>query len=114
MSTYTEWWWTFDAHNLLHMLGLRMDSHAQWECRVYANAIAQIVEAWLPITWKAFRDYRLDAQTLSGPEIRALRQALAASNGAVRDSAEVRALSMENGVSEREVDGLLRLLGLEE
>lgn len=114
VSTYTEWWWTFDAHNLLHMLGLRMDSHAQWECRVYANAIAQIVEAWLPITWKAFRDYRLDAQTLSGPEIRALRQALAASNGAVRDSAEIRALSMENGVSEREVDGLLRLLGLEE
>jgi thymidylate synthase (FAD) len=113
VSTYTEWWWTFDAHNLLHMLGLRLDKHAQWECRVYAEAIARIVADWLPMTWKAFVDYRLEAHTLSGPEVRALRQALAASTGAIRDGAEVTALASENGVNAREIGGLLTLLELE-
>lgn len=112
VSTYTEWWWTFDAHNLLHMLGLRLDAHAQWECRVYAEAIARIVADWLPMTWRAFVDYRLEARTLSGPEVRALRQALAASTGAIRDGAEVTALLTENGVGAREVGALLDLLEL--
>jgi thymidylate synthase (FAD) len=77
VNQYTEWVWKIDLHNLLHFLTLRLDSHAQREIRDYAEVIAGIVAAWVPATWAAFQDHRLDAVTLSGPEVRALREALA-------------------------------------
>jgi thymidylate synthase (FAD) len=77
MNQYTEFVVSADLHNLLHFLSLRMDSHAQREIRDYAEVIAGIVAAWVPATWAAFTDHRLDAVTLSGPEVRALRAALA-------------------------------------
>ena len=69
LNTYTHWCTTWDAHNLLHMLALRLDKHAQWEIRQYAEAIATIVKEWLPLTWEAFEDYRLHAVTLSRQEV---------------------------------------------
>jgi thymidylate synthase (FAD) len=69
LSTYTEAYWKIDLHNLLHFLRLRMDKHAQWEIRQYANAIAEIVEKWVPITWQAFLDYKVNSMTLSALEI---------------------------------------------
>lgn len=71
LSTYTEAYWKIDAGNLLHFLSLRLDEHAQLEIRLYAEAIAEIVKAWMPNVWEAFVDYRLDAWMLSGPEARA-------------------------------------------
>lgn len=66
LSTYTEAYWMIDLHNLLHFLGLRMDSHAQLEIRSYANIIgAEIVSQWVPWTWEAFRDYRFNSVSLS-------------------------------------------------
>ena len=76
LSTYTEAYWKIDAHNLMHFLSLRMDSHAQYEIRLYANAIYQIFEAWLPITAAAFADYRLGAVTFSRDEQEAFKQAI--------------------------------------
>lgn len=76
LSTYTEWYCKTDLHNLLHFLGLRMDAHAQPEIQVYANAIAEIVKVWCPLTWAAFEKHRLNAQTLSGPAVAALRSIL--------------------------------------
>jgi len=76
VSTYTRWVSTWDAHNLLHFLALRLDNHAQWEVRQYAQAIAAIVADWLPITWEAFVDYRRDAVSLSRIEVDALRTVL--------------------------------------
>jgi thymidylate synthase (FAD) len=74
LSTYTEAYWKIDLHNLLHFLALRMDAHAQWEISQYATVIGeQIVSRWVPMTWEAFRDYRLDAVTFSGPERDILR-----------------------------------------
>lgn len=70
LSTYTEAYWKIDLHNLLHFLALRMDSHAQYEIRQYANVIGhQIVSKWVPLTWEAFLDYRLNSMSLSKPEI---------------------------------------------
>jgi thymidylate synthase (FAD) len=77
LNQYTEFVVSADLHNLLHFLTLRLDSHAQREIRDYAEVIAGIVAAWVPATWSAFVDHRLDAVTLSGPEARALREALA-------------------------------------
>lgn len=33
LNTYTAWYWSCDLHNILHLLSLRLDPHAQWECR---------------------------------------------------------------------------------
>ena len=60
LSTYTEAYWKIDLHNLLHFLGLRMDSHAQYEIRSYAAIIGRsIVAKWVPSAWSAFVRYRL-------------------------------------------------------
>jgi thymidylate synthase (FAD) len=69
LSTYTQWYWKIDLHNLLHFLFLRLDEHAQWEIRQYAQVMAEMVKALCPIAWQAFCDYRLDAVRLSAPEI---------------------------------------------
>lgn len=72
VSLYTQWVWKIDAHNLMHFLGLRLDAHAQYEIRVYAQAMADFVADWLPWTWAAFKDCVLDSMTLTGAEMRAL------------------------------------------
>jgi thymidylate synthase (FAD) len=65
LSNYTEYYWKCDVGNILHYLGLRMDSHAQWEIRQYANAMGEFVKLLFPQTWQAFIDYRLEAMTLT-------------------------------------------------
>lgn len=72
LNTYTEWYWKIDLHNLFHFLRLRMDPHAQLEIRRYAYAIGNIVKDWVPIAYRAFEDYRLNAVTFSAMEMRAL------------------------------------------
>ena len=71
---YTEMTASADLHNLLHFLALRLDGHAQLEIRRYAEAIARIVEQWVPETWAAFVDYRRDGYALSRMEIEAIRR----------------------------------------
>lgn len=73
LSTYTEAYWKIDLHNLMHFLSLRLDSHAQYEIRMYAEALATIVKQIVPICWSAFEDYRLKAVTLSALDIVCLR-----------------------------------------
>lgn len=72
-STYTEFYWKINLHNLMHYLQLRMDSHAQQEIRAYAEAIFNLVEPLVPITMKAFVDFRVNAIQLSGPEIESIK-----------------------------------------
>lgn len=72
VSLYTQWIWKIDLHNLMHFLDLRLDPHAQVEIRVFAEAIAGFVEAWVPLSWEAFRDYRREAVPLSRLEAHAL------------------------------------------
>ena len=77
LSTYTEWYWKIDLHNLLHFLRLRLDAHAQYEIRQYARVIADIVKTTCPITWEAFQDYAVNALDFSAVELRILRDSLA-------------------------------------
>jgi thymidylate synthase (FAD) len=66
LSTYTEAYWKIDLHNLLHFLALRMDAHAQYEIRSYAQTIGEkIVQPLYPLVWEAFVDYRLKAMYLT-------------------------------------------------
>jgi thymidylate synthase (FAD) len=76
-SVYTQWYWKVDLHNLFHFLRLRADPHAQYEIRVYADAICDIVRDWVPAAYAAFEDYRLNAAQLSGRAMTCLRRMLA-------------------------------------
>ena len=74
LSTYTEAYWKVDLHNLLHFLWLRMDPHAQYEIRAYANVIGnEIVKRWVPTAWEAFQDYKINASSLSHIEIEIIK-----------------------------------------
>ncbi|MBL0113896.1 MAG: FAD-dependent thymidylate synthase, partial [Saprospiraceae bacterium] len=74
LSTYTEAYWKIDLHNLLHFLSLRMDTHAQYEIRSYANVIGnEIVKKWCPITWDAFHDYKLSSMNFSKLEVEIIK-----------------------------------------
>ena len=72
LSNYTEWYWKIDLHNLFHFLRLRMDAHAQYEIRVYGEAINEIIKTIVPIANEAFEDYNLNGMYLSSQEKSAL------------------------------------------
>jgi thymidylate synthase (FAD) len=76
VNFYTQWYWKIDLHNLLHFLKLRGDPHAQYEIRVYADAILDIVKQWVPLTHAAFIDYRMGAYELSAKGLAAVRRLL--------------------------------------
>ncbi len=77
LSTYTQWYWKCDLHNLLHFLALRADSHAQYEIRVYAEAMLKVVQTWVPAVYRAFSDYRLGGLELSAPGLEVVKRMLA-------------------------------------
>lgn len=74
LNTYTEFYWKIDLHNLFHFLKLRSDPHAQYEIRVYAEAIEQIVKEWVPNAYEAWVDYVREAVTFSRMEMNILRK----------------------------------------
>ena len=77
MSAYTQWYWKVDLHNLFHFLRLRADAYAQWEIRVYAEAMCGIVRDWVPAAYAAFEDYRLGGASLSAAGVDCVRRMLA-------------------------------------
>ncbi|PAU97659.1 FAD-dependent thymidylate synthase [Paracoccus salipaludis] len=76
-NIYTQWYWKTDLHNLFHFLRLRADAHAQYEIRVYAEAMCRIVADWVPLAYAAFEDYRLGGVSLSGKAVEVLKRRLA-------------------------------------
>ena len=76
-NIYTQWYWKTDLHNLFHFLRLRADAHAQYEIRVYAEAMCRIVADWVPLAYGAFEDYRLGGVSLSARGVEVLRRRLA-------------------------------------
>jgi len=103
LNTYTQWYWKTDLHNLLHFLSLRADPHAQYEIRVYAEAMIDTVRAWVPHCYEAFRDYRMGAVTLSAQMLSVVKRLLAGE--AVEQPA--------SGLSKREWRELMETLGRE-
>ena len=59
VNLYTEWYWKNDLHNLLHFIGLRSDGHAQYEIRVFSDAMASFVKNVAPFAWEAYQDLSL-------------------------------------------------------
>jgi len=69
LSTYTEWYWTINLHNLFNFLRLRMDGHAQKEIQDYAVAVERLSRPVAPLAFRAFDNHVLKGLTLSGHEI---------------------------------------------
>ena len=59
LNSYTQWYWKIDLHNFMHFLALRFDDHAQYEIRVYAKIMMDILKKWVPLTYDAFLSNRL-------------------------------------------------------
>ncbi len=121
LSTYTEAYWKTDLHNLLHFLALRMEAHAQEEIRAYAETIGrEIVRRWVPLSWEAFEDYRLNAVVLSRDARELLGHVARGDHEGARDRAVERGLlevdpetrSLLPGREARELGRLLEELGL--
>lgn len=96
LSNYTEWYWKIDLHNLFHFLRLRLDSHAQYEIRVYGEAIAAIIRQIVPIAYQAFEDYILYAARFSRNELLALKLMMKGESANEEKLAEL-------GLSKREI-----------
>ena len=78
VNLYTEWYWKNDLHNLLHFVGLRSDSHAQYEIRVFSDAMAESVKKVAPFAWEAYQDYVISGLRFSRIEQGLLEQNLPA------------------------------------
>ena len=101
LNTYTQWYWKIDLHNLFHFLSLRADAHAQYEIRVYADAMLAATRAWVPIATQAFEDFRLGAVTLSAQMLAVVKRMLA---GEAVDQ-------VGSGLSKREWGEFMGMLG---
>ncbi len=69
LSTYTEWYWNIDLHNLFNFFRLRLDSHAQLEMRRYAYTMSWVVQKLVPISWGAFYEYHLSRSNVIKEEM---------------------------------------------
>ena len=102
LNTYTQWYWKIDLNNLLHFLALRADAHAQYEIRVYADIMMDIVKKWVPIAADAFEDYRIGGTEVSAKEINLLKKLLKGEHASFEDE----------GISKREWSELQRKFDL--
>jgi thymidylate synthase (FAD) len=76
LALYTEWYWQIDLHNLFRFLRLRMDAHAQYEIRCYAEAMAVCARAVAPLAYEAFEEHVLNSVRLGREECMALNRLL--------------------------------------
>jgi thymidylate synthase (FAD) len=103
LGAYTQWYWKANLHNFMNFLRLRADPHAQYEIRVYAEALMAVMKRWVPLTHEAFLEHRLGAVTLSAGALKAVRRLVAGE----RVDAET------SGLSRREWREVAAALGLD-
>lgn len=102
LNCYTQWYWKIDLHNLLHFLNLRADSHAQYEIRIYAETMLDIVKKWVPLSYEAFIKNNKTGKNFSGPALEIIKKMLKGEK-----------VSQENsGLTNREWNELIKILDL--
>ena len=102
LNCYTQWYWKIDLHNLLHFLNLRADSHAQYEIRVYAEVMLDIVKRWVPFSYQAFMKNNKTGKNFSGPALEIIKKMLKGHQVSQEES----------GLSVREWNELIKTLDL--
>jgi thymidylate synthase (FAD) len=112
LSTYTQWYWKIDLHNLLHFLTLRVDSHAQWEIQEYGRVMAGMLEKVAPLSYEAWLDFDVCGGRMSRMELEAIRSLVSVSG----DGLEAKPGTLDGqglvglGMSQREARELLEKL----
>jgi thymidylate synthase (FAD) len=102
LNAYTQWYWKIDLHNLMGFLRLRADAHAQYEIRVYAEAMLETMKRWVPYTYAAFMEYRFGGAQISATGLAIVRRLLKGE----------RVEQPASGLSKREWRELMAVLGL--
>jgi thymidylate synthase (FAD) len=113
LSTFTQWYWKIDLHNLLHFLSLRVDRHAQWEIQEYGRVMAGMLKRVAPLSYEAWIDFDVCGARLSRAELDALRRLVDRKGDrlAVKDGAALTAGDLDSlGLSKREVRELFEKL----
>ena len=103
LNYYTQWYWKTDLYNLLRFLGLRADSHAQYEIRVYAEAMIDTLKLWVPLAHAAFMEYEHGGVRLSATALESVKRMIAGEKIG----------QAESGLSKREWRELMTVLELE-
>lgn len=85
-NIYTQWYWKIDLHNLLHFLEVRTESNAQYEIRVYAEKILEIVKQWVPVAYESFVEYRHKGVRLSSRAVDVVRRLITGETVCEEDS----------------------------
>ena len=113
LSTYTQWYWKIDLHNLLHFLTLRVDSHAQWEIQQFGRVMAGMLKRVAPLSYEAWIDYDVCGAHLSRMELGALRCLVHGEDGGVvAEPGKLSGADLEaKGLSGREIGELIAVLG---
>lgn len=101
LNYYTQFYWKIDLHNLFHFLKLRADKHAQYEIRVYAEVMLDIIKKWVPMAYGAFVEYCLESVCISKTGLEVVRKLIKGEN-VTRE---------ESGIGRREWDELMFILG---
>jgi len=112
LSTYTQWYWKIDLHNLLHFLSLRVDTHAQWEIQEYGRVMAGMLKRVAPMSYEAWIDYDVCGGHVSRAELSAIRALVGVDGDGLQGKAARldRAALEGHGLAKREVDELLAKL----
>ena len=114
LSTYTQWYWKIDLHNLFHFLKLRADPHAQWEIQEFARVMAGMLKRVAPLSYEAWLDYNVGGEPMSRAEMNALRDLLEGDEDGVRAKSDSASLTTEQlkeaGLSGREVREMVQKL----
>jgi thymidylate synthase (FAD) len=110
LSTYTQWYWKIDLHNLLHFLRLRVDEHAQWEIQEFGRVMAGMLKRVAPLSYEAWIDYDVCGARVSRMDLDALRRLVSAEGETLRarDGASLDSAALtEVGLAKREAAELL-------
>ncbi|MDR2831406.1 MAG: FAD-dependent thymidylate synthase [Rickettsiales bacterium] len=100
LNYYTQFYWKIDLHNLLHFLRLRADKHAQYEIRIYAEVMLDIIKKWVPLAYSAFVEYCLESACISRTGLEIIRKLIKGEN-VTRE---------ESSIGKREWDELMSIL----
>lgn len=103
LSYYTQWYWKIDLHNFMGFLKLRLDPHAQYEIRAYADVLLDVLRRWTPLSFEAFMEHRVKAVNVSARAADVLRAMLHGST----------VTPGESGLSSREWAELCRVFDLD-
>jgi thymidylate synthase (FAD) len=111
LSTYTQWYWKIDLHNLLHFLTLRADPHAQWEIQEFGRVMAGMLKRVAPLSYEAWLDYGVCGASLSRAEIAALCKLIRPENDGLTGSGRLGPDELSAmGLAPREVRELFQKL----